>query len=169
MSGAGPVDFKFSAGWRRRALIEVKLLASSKLRQGAEAQLPQYMASERLSCALHLRRFHRRRLPPGTPSTRPRHMRGVPGKIQKNGDSAFRRCETKEVSFEARTSLAKLTRASSCTRRPTAQIISHPRACHLTSPCMYRCSTVCGLYTGPRSALGRQAFRKKRIPTPTFR
>ena len=52
--GRGPVDFKFSAGWRRRALIEVKLLASSKLRQGAEAQLPQYMASERLSCAYYV-------------------------------------------------------------------------------------------------------------------
>lgn len=45
--GRGPVDFKFSAGWRRRALIEVKLMSSRKLRQGAQAQLPQYMASER--------------------------------------------------------------------------------------------------------------------------
>jgi hypothetical protein len=39
--GRGPVDFKFSAGWRRRALIELKLMSSRKLRQGAEAQLPQ--------------------------------------------------------------------------------------------------------------------------------
>ena len=128
--GRGPVDFKFSAGWRRRALIEVKLLASSKLsarcRSSATAIHGQRTPLVRL---LRLRRFHRRRLPPGTPSARPRHMRGVPGKIQKNGDSAFHRCETKEVSFEARTSLAKLTRASSCTQRPTAQIISHPRAC----------------------------------------
>ena len=53
-SGCGPVDFKFSAGWHRRALIEVKLLSSSKLRQGADAQLPQYLASEQVSCAYYV-------------------------------------------------------------------------------------------------------------------
>ena len=52
--GRGAVDFKFSAGWQRRALIEVKLLASSKLGQGAQAQLPQYLASERVSCAYYV-------------------------------------------------------------------------------------------------------------------
>jgi hypothetical protein len=52
--GRGPVDFKFSAGWRRRALIEVKLMSSRKLRQGAEAQLPQYMTSERISSAYYV-------------------------------------------------------------------------------------------------------------------
>lgn len=53
-AGRGPVDFKFSAGWHRRALIEVKLLSSSKLFQGADAQLPQYLASEQVSCAYYL-------------------------------------------------------------------------------------------------------------------
>ena len=48
-AGRGPVDFKFSAGWHRRALIEVKLLSSSKLFRGADAQLPQYLASEQIS------------------------------------------------------------------------------------------------------------------------
>lgn len=52
--GRGPVDFKFSAGWRRRALIELKLMSSRKLRQGAEAQLPQYMTSERISSAYYV-------------------------------------------------------------------------------------------------------------------
>jgi hypothetical protein len=52
--GRGPVDFKFSAGWQRRTLIEVKLLSSRKLRQGAQAQLPQYMASEQISCAYYV-------------------------------------------------------------------------------------------------------------------
>jgi len=52
--GRGPVDFKFSAGWRRRALIEVKLMSSRKLRQGAEAQLPQYMTSERIGSAYYV-------------------------------------------------------------------------------------------------------------------
>jgi hypothetical protein len=53
-AGHGPVDFKFSAGWHRRALIEVKLLSSSKLLQGADAQLPQYLASEQISCAYYV-------------------------------------------------------------------------------------------------------------------
>jgi hypothetical protein len=53
-AGRGPVDFKFSAGWHRRALIEVKLLSSSKLLQGADAQLPQYLASEQVSCAYYV-------------------------------------------------------------------------------------------------------------------
>jgi hypothetical protein len=52
--GRGPVDFKFSADWERRALLEVKLLSSSKLRQGAEAQLPQYLISERLTSAYYV-------------------------------------------------------------------------------------------------------------------
>jgi hypothetical protein len=47
--GRGPVDFKFSAGWRRRALIEVKLLSSRHLLSGARHQLPQYLASERIT------------------------------------------------------------------------------------------------------------------------
>jgi hypothetical protein len=52
--GRGPVDFKFSANWERRALLEVKLLSSSKLRQGAEAQLPQYLISERVTSAYYV-------------------------------------------------------------------------------------------------------------------
>jgi Domain of unknown function (DUF4365) len=53
-AGRGAVDFKFSAGWHRRALIEVKLLSSSRLRQGARDQLPQYLASEQVSCAYYM-------------------------------------------------------------------------------------------------------------------
>lgn len=53
-AGRGPVDFKFSAGWSRRALIEIKLLSSSKLFQGANAQLPQYLTSEQISCAYYV-------------------------------------------------------------------------------------------------------------------
>ena len=52
-AGRGPVDFKFSAGWHRRALIEVKLLSSSKLFRGADAQLPQYLTGLRPSPPSH--------------------------------------------------------------------------------------------------------------------
>lgn len=52
--GRGPVDFKFSAGWQKRALTEVKLIRSKKFTAGAEKQLPQYMKSERISCGFYL-------------------------------------------------------------------------------------------------------------------
>jgi len=37
-----------------RALIELKLMSSRRLRQGAEAQLPQYMISERIGSAYYV-------------------------------------------------------------------------------------------------------------------
>ena len=46
--GRGPVDFKFSAGWQKRALIEVKYIGSTKFFQGAEKQLPQYLKTENI-------------------------------------------------------------------------------------------------------------------------
>jgi hypothetical protein len=46
--GRGPVDFKFSAGWKKRALIEVKFIGSTKFFQGAEKQLPQYLKTEKI-------------------------------------------------------------------------------------------------------------------------
>ncbi|MCP3032376.1 hypothetical protein LF817_13605 [Halobacillus sp. A1] len=45
-AGRGPVDFKFSNGYKPRVLIEVKRANSSKLEHGLESQLPQYLASE---------------------------------------------------------------------------------------------------------------------------
>lgn len=53
-AGRGAVDFKFSAGWHRRALIEFKLLSSSHLIQGIQAQLPQYLASEQISSGYYV-------------------------------------------------------------------------------------------------------------------
>lgn len=52
--GRGPVDFKFSAGWGKRALIEVKLISSTKFFQGAEKQLPQYLKSEQITGGYYL-------------------------------------------------------------------------------------------------------------------
>lgn len=52
--GRGPVDFKFSRGWRLRALVEVKLIGSTKLFQGASKQLPQYLKSEQIALGYYL-------------------------------------------------------------------------------------------------------------------
>lgn len=52
--GRGPVDFKFTAGWERRALIEVKLMNSSKFFSGAAKQLPQYLKTEKIEFGLYL-------------------------------------------------------------------------------------------------------------------
>jgi hypothetical protein len=52
--GRGPVDFKFSQGWERRALIEVKLMNSTKFFTGASKQLPQYLRTEQIEFGLYL-------------------------------------------------------------------------------------------------------------------
>lgn len=46
--GRGPVDFKFSAGWDKRALTEIKLIKSTHFFTGASKQLPQYLRSEKI-------------------------------------------------------------------------------------------------------------------------
>jgi hypothetical protein len=49
-AGRGPVDFKFSRGWKRRALVEVKLAKHPKFWQGLDTQLPTYMTAEGIRC-----------------------------------------------------------------------------------------------------------------------
>ncbi len=44
--GRGPVDFKFSNGYERRAHLEVKKVHSGQFWHGLEEQLPSYMASD---------------------------------------------------------------------------------------------------------------------------
>lgn len=47
-AGRGPVDFKYSQGYRNRTLIEVKLARNSKLLKGLENQLPSYLKSHKI-------------------------------------------------------------------------------------------------------------------------
>lgn len=47
--GRGPVDFKLSAGYRARALIEVKKANNSKFWSGLSSQLPTYLEAEEVS------------------------------------------------------------------------------------------------------------------------
>lgn len=47
--GRGPVDFKFSKGYQRRAHLEVKKLHNGKFWNGLESQLPSYMKSDEVS------------------------------------------------------------------------------------------------------------------------
>lgn len=46
--GRGPVDFKFSSGYKNRALIEVKLAKNSKFWNGLEKQLIKYLEVEEI-------------------------------------------------------------------------------------------------------------------------
>ncbi|NEE21598.1 hypothetical protein G3M58_85940 [Streptomyces sp. SID7499] len=48
-AGRGPVDFKFSRGWSRRALVEMKLVRNTRFWDGVLAQQPQYQVSEEVS------------------------------------------------------------------------------------------------------------------------
>ncbi len=52
--GRGPVDFKVSRGWTKRALVEIKLIHNSKFFQGASKQLPQYLATEQVDYGVYL-------------------------------------------------------------------------------------------------------------------
>lgn len=45
-AGRGPVDFKFSQGWTKRAVVEVKRANNTKFWHGLNIQTPQYMDSE---------------------------------------------------------------------------------------------------------------------------
>ncbi len=53
-SGSGPVDFKFSGGYKARVLVEVKLSTNSKLLQGFERQLETYKKAESTASAIYL-------------------------------------------------------------------------------------------------------------------
>ena len=57
-TGRGPVDFKFSSGHKYRALIEIKLAKSSKLKQGFENQLPAYLKAQQVQHGYYLVIFH---------------------------------------------------------------------------------------------------------------
>lgn len=46
-TGRGSVDFKFSSGYQKRVLVELKLAKSSKLKQGHSRQLPAYLKAEK--------------------------------------------------------------------------------------------------------------------------
>ncbi len=45
-AGSGPVDFKFSSGYRARILVEIKLSSNRQLIHGFQKQLPAYQESE---------------------------------------------------------------------------------------------------------------------------
>lgn len=51
-AGRGPVDFKFSQGWKDRALIEIKRARNTKFWNGLSAQLPQYLDSEQIQTGI---------------------------------------------------------------------------------------------------------------------
>ena len=52
--GRGPVDFKFSQGFARRAVVEVKKADNTKFWNGLEKQLPTYMQAERVAVGYFL-------------------------------------------------------------------------------------------------------------------
>jgi len=53
-AGSGPVDFKFSQGWTRRAAIEIKLANNSHFWNGLKRQIIQYLKAEGIKCGFFL-------------------------------------------------------------------------------------------------------------------
>ena len=52
--GSGPVDFRFSNGYEQRLLLEIKLANNTKLWNGLEKQLPQYLETEQIKNGIFL-------------------------------------------------------------------------------------------------------------------
>jgi hypothetical protein len=52
--GRGPVDFKFSNGYRQRAHLEVKKLQNGHFWQGLDRQLPTYMKADQVKLGWYL-------------------------------------------------------------------------------------------------------------------
>ena len=57
--GRGPVDFKFSIGSKRKALIELKYAQNTKIWNGLQKQLPLYMKSDNIKYGIFLIILHR--------------------------------------------------------------------------------------------------------------
>ena len=53
-SGNGPVDFKFSHGYRNKVLVELKLSRNTQLQHCIDRQIPIYMKQEDTSKAIYL-------------------------------------------------------------------------------------------------------------------
>src|SRR5262249_44898006 len=53
-AGSGPVDFKFSQGWSRKAVAEVKLARNSKYWSGLKQQVVQYVIAEDVPCGFFI-------------------------------------------------------------------------------------------------------------------
>lgn len=53
-AGSGPVDFKYSQGYKKRVLLETKLVSNSKYWNGLTKQLPKYMEAERIQNGIYM-------------------------------------------------------------------------------------------------------------------
>jgi hypothetical protein len=53
-AGSGPVDFKFSQGWSRKAVAELKLARNSKYSAGVKKQVVQYVIAEDVPCGFFI-------------------------------------------------------------------------------------------------------------------
>ncbi len=53
-NGNGPVDFKFSKGYSNKALVEIKMSASSQLDHCLDVQIPRYLEQEACDKAVYL-------------------------------------------------------------------------------------------------------------------
>jgi hypothetical protein len=60
-TGRGPVDFKFSSGYHKRVLVELKLAKSSKLKQGRLQQLPAYLRAQQIQYGYYVIIIHEKK------------------------------------------------------------------------------------------------------------
>lgn len=53
-AGSGPVDFKYSQGYKKRVLLETKLVSNTKYWNGLTKQLPKYMLAEGIENGIYM-------------------------------------------------------------------------------------------------------------------
>ena len=100
--GRGPVDFKFSNGYTKRALLEIKKLHNGKFWNGLNLQLPSYLHSDRCQDGWFLSIQYRDR---GTSEAR---LRRLPGEVRQVADETGKNLRFRNVDARRKPSASEL-------------------------------------------------------------
>lgn len=100
--GKGPVDFKFSNGYKRRALLEIKKLHNGKFWNGLSAQLPSYLHSDECNDGWFVAIQYRSS---GTSSER---LLRLPNEVRRVADMTSKNLRYKTIDARPKLSASKL-------------------------------------------------------------
>jgi hypothetical protein len=100
--GRGPVDFKFSNGYSKRALLEIKKLHNGKFWNGLTSQLPSYLHSDQCSDGWFLAIQYRGS---GTSSVR---LQRLPTEVRRVADKTGKNLRLRNVDARRKPSASEL-------------------------------------------------------------
>jgi hypothetical protein len=102
--GRGPVDFKFSNGYSRRALLEIKKLHNGKFWNGLSAQLPSYLHSDQCQDGWFLSIRYRDR------GTSVQRLRTLPSEVKVVADRTGKNLRLRTIDAQPKLSASELTK-----------------------------------------------------------